>query len=32
VVGVARAVNPQAWARNARAHDLVAQSAELRLG
>jgi len=32
VVGVARAVNPHAWRRNARAHDLLAQSAELRAG
>jgi hypothetical protein len=30
-VGVARAVNPHAWMRNARAHDLVAQTAELEL-
>ena len=30
-VGVARSVNPHAWMRNARAHDLVAQTAELEL-
>jgi hypothetical protein len=30
-VGVARAVNPHAWMRNARAHDLVAQTVELEL-
>ena len=28
-VGVARTVNPHAWMRNARAHDLVAQTVEL---
>jgi hypothetical protein len=32
VVGVSREVNPHAWMRNVRAHDLVAQSAELALG
>jgi hypothetical protein len=30
-VGVVRAVNPHAWMRNARAHDLVAQTVELEL-
>jgi len=30
-VGVARTVNPHAWMRNARAHDLVAQTVELEL-
>ncbi|MBV8880515.1 MAG: hypothetical protein JO332_11155 [Planctomycetaceae bacterium] len=30
-VGVARSVNPHAWMRNARAHDLVAQTVELEL-
>jgi hypothetical protein len=30
-VGVARAVNPHAWMRNARAHDVIAQTVELEL-
>jgi len=30
-VGIARSVNPHAWMRNARAHDLVAQTVELEL-
>ncbi len=30
-VGVLRSVNPHAWMRNARAHDLVAQTVELEL-
>jgi len=30
-VGVAREVNPHAWMRNARAHDLLAQTAEFEL-
>jgi hypothetical protein len=30
-VGVARSVNPHAWMRNARAHDLLAQTVELEL-